>query len=148
MDIYIIDTNLLYSAFLNIDSQISQFIISAPAYGVSLYAPRYLEYEISKHRTKIQLYAGYSDAHFARIKQTLFGRVTFIDDDVIPFEEWVIALRLVRNIDPEDVNFVALANFSAETLWTGDRKLYEGLRAKGFERIVMFDEIKQRYGLS
>ena len=63
-DLYIADTNLLYSAFLNIDSQLSQFIVTCSSYGVFLNAPSYLAYEIEKHRRKIQTYTGYSDSEF------------------------------------------------------------------------------------
>ena len=48
---------------------------------------------------------------------------------MIPFEEWIKALRLVRDIDKDDINFVALNNFINQILWTGDTGLYNGSAA-------------------
>lgn len=42
-------------------------------------------------------------------------------------------MRLVRNIDPDDVTFVALTNYMGETLWTGDNQLYKGLKKLGYK---------------
>lgn len=147
MDIYIVDTNLLYSSFLNIDSRISQFILSCEDYNVNLFAPTYLESEIERHKSKIIEYTGYSEVEFSVIKKEIFQRIKFIDDGLIPFEEWVKALRLVRDIDKDDVNFVALNNFVDKELWTGDVELYKGLKAKGYNKVVNFQDLKNRYGL-
>ena len=147
MDIYIVDTNLLFSCFLNIDSEISQFIISCEDYSVRLYAPTYLAVEIDRHKSKIIEYTGYTEAEFIQVKEEIFRIVTFIADELIPFEEWVKALRLVKDIDVDDVSFVALNNFLDKEFWTGDVKLYRGLKAKGYQNIVNFQELKLRYNL-
>ncbi|MEM6769586.1 MAG: PIN domain-containing protein [Bacteroidota bacterium] len=147
MDIYIVDTNLLYSSILKPNNRIASFILEADRYDVRLFAPKYLEVEIARYKPSIQQASGYSDQEFEVVKNQLFSSITFIDDDIIPFEEWVKALRTVRDIDVNDVNFVALNNYLDKLLWTGHKKLYEGLRQKGYPNVVMFDFIKEKYGL-
>lgn len=43
----------------------------------------------------------------------------------------------------DDLVFVALSDFLNVPLWTGDLKLYRELRAKGYNRVVVFQEIKE-----
>jgi predicted nucleic acid-binding protein len=112
-----------------------------------LYAPTYLGVEIERHKNKIIEYTKYSEEEFTTVKAEIFRRIKFIDDDLIPFEEWISALRLVRGIDRDDVNFVALSNLLDKELWTGDAKLYAGLKAKGYRNIVNFADLRARYGL-
>ncbi|MEZ4987734.1 MAG: PIN domain-containing protein [Saprospiraceae bacterium] len=111
MDIYIVDTNLLYSAILKPNNKIAKFILDSSTYGVRLIAPKYLESEIARYKVEIQKSGGYSDADFEVVKSQLFKSIIFIDDSVIPFEQWINAMRIVRDIDPDDVNFIALNNF-------------------------------------
>ncbi|MEM1324322.1 MAG: PIN domain-containing protein [Bacteroidota bacterium] len=82
---------------------------------------------------------------YARDK--LYASIEFIDDQIIPFEEYILAMRMVRDIDPDDVTFVALNNYMNETLWTGDNQLYKGLKAKGYTRVVNFKDLKKLYNL-
>ena len=148
MDIYIVYTNLLYSAILKPNSRIARFILNSDTFDVKLYAPRYLEVEIARYKELIQSLSGYNENDFLQVKSQLFTALRFIDDGAIPFDEWIHALRLVRDIDVDDVNFVALASFTGKLLWTGDKKLYEGLRAKGYQNVVMFNYLKEKHNLT
>ena len=56
-------------------------------------------------------------------------------------------MRLIRNIDPDDVTFVALANYMDEKLWTGDAKLYQGLRTLGYENVVNFEDLRKAHDI-
>jgi len=148
MDLYIVDTNVLYSAILKPNNRIAKFILESEDYNVRLLAPSYLKSEILKYRGSIQSISGYNDYEFEFVKNQLFKQIRFIDDEIIPFEEWVKALRLVRDIDIDDVNFVALNNYLDKIFWTGDKRLFDGLISKGYKNIVTFDFIKEKYNLS
>lgn len=147
MDIYIVDSNLIFSAIFNLNSGIGQFILKSRSYNVSLYAPRYLKLEIDKHFDKIVQRSGLSAEDIRSLLDKIYGFITFINDEIIPFEKFVEAMRLDRDIDPDDVTFVALTNFLDKTLWTGDAKLYTGLKALGYEKVVNFSDIKDIYSL-
>lgn len=88
-----------------------------------------------------------SDAEVVYARDHIYNFITFIDDDVIPFEEYIKAMRIVRDIDPDDVNFVALNNYLNKVLWTGDLKLYRGLKEKGYDKVVIFEDLKKMYNV-
>lgn len=145
MDIYIVDSNLFFSDALNPDGKIGQFILKSRDYGVALYAPKYLKTEIDRHREKIVRLSKLDASEIAITIQEIYDYITFVSDDLIPFEEFIKAMRLVRRIDPDDVTFVALTNYIQGVLWTGDSKLYDGLKKLGCEQVVDFNDIKRIY---
>ncbi|WP_367390823.1 PIN domain-containing protein [Lewinella sp. LCG006] len=145
MDIYIIDSNVIFSGVLNISSGIGQFILRTNEIGVVLYAPSYLKVEIEKHFQKILERSKLTEEEVRLALEMVYSRVSFIADGLIPFEEYVKAMRLVRDIDPDDVTFVALTQYMDETLWTGDTKLYKGLKDRGFKKVVNFNDLKKKY---
>ena len=50
---------------------------------------------------------------------------------------------MVSDIDPDDIVFVALSLSLNAYLWTGDKALYDGLKAKGFKNILNTRDIMQ-----
>ena len=130
MTVYVVDSNLIFSAILNIKSGIGQLILKSDKKNISLYAPKYLRVEITKHLDKIVHRSKLKKAEVQQVLNRIYEYITFIDDEIIPFEEFVMAMRLVRDIDPNDVTFVALTNYMNAILWTGDNQLYLGLKKK------------------
>ena len=128
MDSYIIDSNLIFSAILNIKSGIGQFILKSNDYNISLYVPKYLNSKITKHFDKILSISSLTEDEVNLLINKIYSYISFIDDKIIPFDEYVKAMRIVSAIDPDDVTFVALANYMNLPLWTGDIKLYNGLK--------------------
>lgn len=145
MNAYVIDSNLIFSAILNIKSGIGQFILKSNDYNLTFYAPKYLKSEITKHLYKILSISYLTEVEVNLLIDKIYDYISFIDDKIIPFDEYVKAMRIVRDIDPDDVTFVALANYMNLSLWTGDTKLYNGLKKIGFANVVNFDELKEIY---
>lgn len=145
MNAYVIDSNLIFSAILNIKSGIGQFILKSNDYNLTFYAPKYLKSEITKHLYKILSISSLTEVEVNLLIDKIYDYISFIDDKIIPFDEYVKAMRIVRDIDPDDVTFVALANYMNLSLWTGDTKLYNGLKKIGFANVVNFDELKEIY---
>lgn len=133
---------------MNIQSGIGQFILNKETYNVILYAPTYLKGEIKKHFHKIVGRSKLTEAELRLSLNVVYSHIIFIEDAILPFENYISALRWVKDIDSDDVTFVALTEFLDETLWTGDTRLYNGLKAKGFTRVVNFNDLKRKYGLS
>ena len=62
----IIDSNIVFSAFLNINSSIGQILITGNNF-YHFYAPNYIRTEIIEHREKIKKLAEISENEFLEI---------------------------------------------------------------------------------
>jgi predicted nucleic acid-binding protein len=147
MKVYITDTNVIFSAVLNIKSGIGQFIMSANQNNVKFYAPDFLRFELENYIPKLVKISGLKTEEIRRIITLLYVQIVFISDELIPFEFYKNALPFVRDVDMDDLVFVALSDYLEETLWTGDLKLYNGLVAKGYTKVVTFQEIRKELGI-
>lgn len=55
-----------------------------------------------------------------------------------------MAVDYVREVDMDDIAFIALSLFMDKTkIWTGDGKLREGVKRKGFEEIIGTPEVPE-----
>ena len=139
----IVDSNVLWSTAYRATSEIGQFLLLSDPAVVSFYAPEYLKVEIAKHFQKIVKLSGQSEEQVSTVLEAAYRKINFISDAQIPFEYFRPAIRLVRDIDMDDVTFVALTEYMDELLWTGDTELYEGLKAKGYKKVINFAELKR-----
>ena len=69
-----------------------------------------------------------------RIYQILLKRITLYKEDLIALDHRAVAYALCKDIDESDTPHVALTLELEGLLWTGDKKLKEGLRRKGFNQ--------------
>jgi predicted nucleic acid-binding protein len=75
------------------------------------------------------------------LEMLLTGNITFINEELLPKELLLSTESLLKNIDIGDTPFVALAGHLEAKLWTGDMKLYNGLKAKRFKNIISTAEL-------
>ncbi len=141
MKIYIVDTNIVFSAPMNTQSRIGQFLMQTDDGQVEFYAPTYLKREIERHLPKLVRLARLPEPAVREIIDLVYTKINFIDDAQIPISTYSAAARLVRDVDEFDVQFVALTQYMDEILWTGDRKLYRHLLKMGFDQVVTFEDI-------
>jgi predicted nucleic acid-binding protein len=146
MNIYIVDSNVVFSAILNPESKIGRFIMASPRNGVKFYAPDYLRIEIERYIPRLIEISGVEEKVIRRIITLVFSQISFISDAQIPFEYYKNAVPFVRDVDMDDLVFVALTDFLDEKLWTGDMRLYRELISKGYTRAVTFQEILSEIG--
>jgi len=143
MKVFILDSNLIFSATLNIDNPIGSFIMSANESNIEFYSPTYLVEEMEKHLPKLIELSGLSKKEVRRIINLLYTQINFVSDEHIPMEFYIKALPSVREVDIDDLPFVALNEYLDELFWTGDMQLYRGLVNKGYTKVVTFDYIKE-----
>ena len=62
--------------------------------------------------------------------------IVFVDDILLNDNDINDATELVYDVDPDDALFVALTNHLMANLWTGDKRLFFGLKKKGFSQIL------------
>lgn len=137
----IVDTNIVFSAILNPNSQIGQVLLFQNN-AVNLFSLPQLVEELLRYKDKIQLLKGISNSEFFEIKEYVLKRIQFIDDFLIPVEILKWAEKIVSEIDIDDTLFVALTEYLDGFLWTGDKKLIKGLKNKGWEKVISTDDLR------
>lgn len=130
----VVDTNIIFSGLLNTNGTIGELLINSK-YSFEFYSANYMRYEIQKHWVKLKKISKLPDQQLADAQFHLFSRIKFINEDLIPASVWKKALKLTRDIDIDDTDFVALTIYLKADLWTGDKELYNGLKSKGFKRV-------------
>ena len=145
MDIYIIDSNIVFSAAMKSDSRIGRFIMAASRYSVKFYAPNYLQTEIENHFEELVARAKRPAVEVREQIKLIYSRIQFISDDQIPLDMYSRAAYFARDVDEDDIVFVALNEYFGELLLTGDNKLYRHLISKGYQSVINFSEVREKY---
>ena len=96
------------------------------------YSPNILISEIYKHKDKLLKSSKLTESEFYLYFNAIIERIKFIPADFISLESRQKAYDLCLDIDIKDTPFVALSIYLAIPLWTGDKKLKDGLIQKGF----------------
>lgn len=143
----VVDTNIVFSALLNTSSTIGNLLFHSS--GIcEFYSCAYMRTEMHKHWQKLKSISKLSDEELQTTYDLILLRVLFVQEELIALETLRTALSLVENTDPDDVDFVALAMHLNAALWTGDKPLYNGLKAAGFEAVLNTSDVLQlRAGL-
>ena len=140
----IIDTNIVFSAILNVNSRIGQILINGYKH-YDFFAPEYIRYEIIEHQDKIKELANLSDNEFLATYELIIREITILNHTLLPIEFYKTALDICKSIDIDDSAFVAFTEYTRGKLWTGDKNLLKGLSEKGFKRLITTDELYQDF---
>lgn len=140
MNKIIIDSNIIFSALLNVNSRIGQILINGHK-KFNFFAPEYVRFEIIKHQLKIKNFGKISDTEFLELFELVMRNINILNHSIIPTKFYTDALKLCESVDIDDAVFVAFAEYLKGKLWTGDKKLIKGLTDKGFKRIITTENI-------
>jgi predicted nucleic acid-binding protein len=75
--------------------------------------------------------------------ETVERKITFIDDKLLPLDVLTKAEGLTADVDCDDMPFIAVAEFLHANLWTGDKKLINGLAAKNYANFKTTKEMSE-----
>jgi len=125
----VIDTNLIFSALVPKASQIREILFES---NMIFYSPNILISEIYKHKEKLLKSSKLTESEFYLYFNGIIERIKFIPTDFISTESRQKAYDLCHDIDVKDTPFIALSIELSIPLWTGDKKLKDGLKQKGF----------------
>ena len=139
----IVDTNIIFSGLLNSNSNIAEILINSKK-SFEFYSCNYMRYEIQKHWEKLKRISKLSDQQLTDAQFYLFSRLKFVNEDLIPEDIWKKALQITQDVDVDDTDFVALTIYLKGNLWTGDKELYNGLKNKGFKRILNTHDLSSK----
>jgi predicted nucleic acid-binding protein len=129
----VVDTNILFSAFLSENSKYRDLLFDQKH---EFYSPNFVFLEIFKHKEKILKCTKESEEEVYGFMGKMLKRINFVKEDVVSAENYKKANALCREIDENDTPFVALALELDGYLLTGDEKLKKELKSKGFDRFL------------
>jgi len=136
----VVDTNIIFSTLLNSNSTIGEILFN-PDKNFEFYSCNYMRYEIKKHWERLKKISKLSDEQLEVSCVQVLSRLRFINEEIIPAKTWLAAEKITKDIDIDDIDFVALSKFLRATLWTGDKMLYNGLKRSGFNKIIKTSEL-------
>lgn len=102
--------------------------------------PDFMLLEIEKYEARIIKKTKLAGT-FRQFTRDLFSEITVIPKLAIAPESFAEAYELCKDIDEKDTPFLALSIDLALPLWTNDKPLTDGLRAKGYVRLIGNAEI-------
>jgi predicted nucleic acid-binding protein len=127
----VVDTNILFSALVSGEqSTFAELLLRSDN---EFFACETTLVEIFKHKERILKFAKISDDDLARFYHSLLKRISLHKETLIAPEHRKTAYDLCHDVDVTDTPHVALALELNASLWTGDKRLKEGLEGKGFK---------------
>ncbi len=136
----VFDSNIAFSAILNTNSKIARMILQ-PKSRNNFQSTEQLLFEIKKHKRKLKEFNNCSEIELDRIIILITNKIRFINVKLIPAEAYQFAQALTKSIDIDDTEFVALTEHIKGKLWSGDKKLIQGLNNKGWKKFITTDEL-------
>lgn len=107
----------------------------------NFYLPDYAMVELQEYQTVIQEKTRQTDTELSAFTLTFFRHVTVLPNSIISIGSYRTAFELCKDIDRDDLAYVALAIQFDFTLLTRHKPLAEGLRAKGFTNVLTLAEL-------
>ncbi len=134
-DRVVVDANIAFKALVSQRGDLRNRL--GPAAGVRFFSPRFLFVELFKHKERLSSATGLGAQELLDALQTLTHRLEFIAEEDIRMGTWMEAHRLCLGLDEADTPYVALTLHLEGRLWTEDRELQSGLRARGFDNFFI-----------
>ena len=138
--IVVVYSNIVFSAILNTQSTIGDLLLNFPN-QFNFYSCDCLKTEISKYDGKLLKIAKLYEENLELAKQLIFKNIEFIDEQEILIKFRLNAFQLVKDIDVNDLPFIALNKYLESTLWTGDKKLINGLKQKEYKTLATTEDL-------
>jgi predicted nucleic acid-binding protein len=88
----VIDSNIVFSALLNINSRIGQILINGSKY-YKFYSPEYIRQEIIEHQEKIKRIGKLTDNEFIETYELIIRNLSILNHTIIPKKFYKTALE-------------------------------------------------------
>ncbi|MFN8259255.1 MAG: PIN domain-containing protein [Bacteroidales bacterium] len=103
----VVDSNIVFSALLNINSRIGQILINGSKY-YNFFSPEYIRQEIIEHQEKIKKIGKLTDNEFIEIYELIIRNITILNHTIIPKKIYKNASELCNSIDIDDTPLLHL----------------------------------------
>ena len=136
----IVDANIVFSGILNTNGKIGDLLINSQKY-FDFIAPDFLRTEIKKHYQRLSKISGLTIEQVQEAEFQVYKDIKFISEEQIKVTTWEIAEKLVADIDPNDIHYIAYSKHFKCKIWSGDKVLIRGLAKKNFTRFITTKEL-------
>ena len=136
----VVDANIVFSGILNSNGKIGDLLINSYTL-FSFIAPDFLRTEIYNHYDKLLKISNLTFEQLLEAKYQIYKFITFISEEQINEASWSFANELVSDIDPKDIVYIAFARQFDCKLWTGDKKLINGLALKKYHNTLTTNDL-------
>jgi len=140
--IVIADSNIIISALISPKGSTAQVLKEKS--NIQFMAPDILLAEVYQHWEKIVELTTLSKRELFEEFYFYRNRITFVEAMDVPKKHRSHARQIVKDIDENDLDFVALHLHKRHKLWTGDKVLINGLLAKGYDICVTTAELRKK----
>lgn len=138
----IVDSNIFISALISPQGKELGLLMNPWTKGI-FYSCDFLRKEVLRNKEKIIRSSRLPESDLLNLIVKVSGRINFINEEQIPEDIWERALNHAKDIDESDTPFLALTLYLRGILWTGDKRLYKGLTAKGFKEVKTTAQVKK-----
>jgi predicted nucleic acid-binding protein len=139
----VVDTNIVFSGLLNPNGRLGEVLFEFQG-QLEFFAPAYLHSELARYQEKLLNASKLNAEQLAEATALLLERIVFVSEELISSNSWEKAFDLTKDVDENDTPFVALSIELGAKLWTGDKKLTQGLNRKGWDSAITTAEILDR----
>jgi len=136
----VVDANIVFSGILNSNGKIGDLLINSDGF-FSFIAPDFLRTEIYYHHNKLLKISNLTLEKLLEAEYQIYKSITFISEEQIDDENWLFADNLVSDIDQKDIVYIAYTKQFNCNLWTGDKKLINGLAGKNYHKVFTTDDL-------
>ena len=136
----IVDANIVFSGILNSNGKIGDLLVNS--YSLfSFIAPDFLRAEIFNHYDKLLKISNLTIKQLLEAEYHIYKSITFVSEEQISEANWLFANELVSDVDPKDIVYIAFAQQFDCKLWTGNKKLVNGLAQKKYHNVLTTDDL-------
>jgi len=133
MNNIVVDANIIFSSLVKAKSNIREYLLRD---DINYFSPEYVLHELEKHRAKLSKLSELTEGEIITYYYSILKNIKFIGVNLISKANIKRAYDLCKDIDEKDTLYVAITIELQGLLWTGDKKLTNGLERKGFKQIV------------
>ncbi len=136
MRTYVTDANVLFSCLISGNPKYQRIFKEC-----RLYLPDFALSEIQEHQTEILSKTKVSPIDLRDFTLSIFDYLIVVPNFLISTESYFSAFHLVKDIDEDDTAYLALSIEFDIYLLTNDLILAEGLRRKGYTKVITLTEL-------
>lgn len=136
----IVDANIVFSGILNSNGKIGDLLINSKKH-FQFIAPDFLRTEIHKLYPKLSKISKMTIDDVRESEFQVCKEIIFISEELIKKSIWLTAEKLVADIDPKDIHYIAYSKYFRCKIWSGDKALIKGLAQKGFKNFITTEEL-------